>query len=370
MIYLDHAATTPLRKEAFNVMFPYFAEHAANANALYAEGRKARSAIDQARGQIADAIHAKSSEIYFTGGGSESDNWALFGVMRALEGKNHIITTQIEHHAILNACAALESLGYDVTYVPVDQWGRVSPQDIEKAIRPETGLVSVMAANNEVGTIQPIAEIARIAHAHGVLMHTDAVQAVGHIPIDVAALNVDLLSMAAHKFYGPKGIGALYIKNGVKITNLVYGGEQERGLRAGTENTPAIVGMGEALALACSEMDGAAQQIVHLRDLLENEIMQRMPEAIVNGDREKRLPGTLHVTFPGADTNMLLMRLDMEGIAVSAGSACAAGARERSHVLEAMHVPSGADVRFSLGTDNDETQIRQTVDTLYRILNG
>lgn len=370
MIYLDHAATTPLRKEAFNVMLPYFAEHAANANALYAEGRKARSAIDQARRQIADAIHAKSSEIYFTGGGSESDNWALFGVMRALEGKNHIITTQIEHHAILNACAALESLGCDVTYVPVDQWGRVSPQDIEKAIRPETGLVSVMAANNEVGTIQPIAEIARIAHAHGVLMHTDAVQAVGHIPIDVAALNVDLLSMAAHKFYGPKGIGALYIKNGVKITNLVYGGEQERGLRAGTENTPAIVGMGEALALACSEMDGAAQQIVHLRDLLENEIMQRMPEAIVNGDREKRLPGTLHVTFPGADTNMLLMRLDMEGIAVSAGSACAAGARERSHVLEAMHVPSGADVRFSLGTDNDETQIRQTVDTLYRILNG
>lgn len=261
-------------------------------------------------------------------------------------------------------------IGYDVTYAPVDQWGRVSPQDIEKAIRPETGLVSVMAANNEVGTIQPIAEIARIAHAHGVLMHTDAVQAVGHIPIDVAALNVDLLSMAAHKFYGPKGIGALYIKNGVKITNLVYGGEQERGLRAGTENTPAIVGMGEALALACSEMDGAAQQIVHLRDLLENEIMQRMPEAIVNGDREKRLPGTLHVTFPYADTNMLLMRLDMEGIAVSAGSACAAGARERSHVLEAMHVPSGADVRFSLGTDNDETQIRQTVDTLYRILNG
>ena len=290
--------------------------------------------------------------------------------MRALEGKNHIITTQIEHHAILNACAALESLGYDVTYVPVDQWGRVSPQDIEKAVRPETGLVSVMAANNEVGTIQPIAEIARIAHAHGVLMHTDAVQAVGHIPIDMAALNVDLLSMAAHKFYGPKGIGALYIKNGVKITNLVYGGEQERGLRAGTENTPAIVGMGEALALACSEMDGAAQQIVHLRDLLENEIMQRMPEAIVNGDRKKRLPGTLHVTFPGADTNMLLMRLDMEGIAVSAGSACAAGARERSHVLEAMHVPSGADVRFSLGTGNDETQIRQTVDTLYRILNG
>lgn len=293
-------------------MLPYFAEHAANANALYAEGRKARSAIDQARGQIADAIYAKSSEIYFTGGGSESDNWALFGVMRALEGKNHIITTQIEHHAILNACAALESLGYDVTYVPVDQWGRVSPQDIEKAIRPETGLVSVMAANNEVGTIQPIAEIARIAHAHGVLMHTDAVQAVGHIPIDVAALNVDLLSMAAHKFYGPKGIGALYIKNGVKITNLVYGGEQERGLRAGTENTPAIVGMGEALALPAPKWMGLLSRL-SICGLLEKNYAQNGPEAIVNGDRKKRLPGTLHVTFPGADTNMLLMRLDMEG---------------------------------------------------------
>ena len=371
MIYLDNAATTKTAPEVVDAMLPYFSEYYGNASTIYGLGAESKKAMDHARQTIADSLGAKPEEIYFTAGGSESDNWALKATAEAYQSKGkHIITSKIEHHAILNACAALESMGYDVTYVPVDQWGRVSPQDIEKAIRPETGLVSVMAANNEVGTIQPIAEIARIAHAHGVLMHTDAVQAVGHIPIDVAALNVDLLSMAAHKFYGPKGIGALYIKNGVKITNLVYGGEQERGLRAGTENTPAIVGMGEALALACSEMDGAAQQIVHLRDLLENEIMQRMPEAIVNGDREKRLPGTLHVTFPGADTNMLLMRLDMEGIAVSAGSACAAGARERSHVLEAMHVPSGADVRFSLGTDNDEAQIRQTVDTLYRILNG
>ena len=370
MIYLDHAATTPLRKEALEAMLPYFAEHAANANALYAEGRRARAAVDWARQEIADAIHAEAAEIYFTGGGSESDNWALFGVMRAMKGKKHIITTQIEHHAILNACAALESLGYDVTYVPVDRYGHVSPQNIENAVRPETGLISVMTANNEVGTIQSIAEIAEIAHEHGALIHTDAVQAAGHIPLDVKTLDVDLLSMAAHKFYGPKGIGALYIRNGVKITNLIYGGEQERGLRAGTENTPAIVGMGEALMLACAEMAEESRRIAKLRDLLEGEIMRQMPNAIVNGDRQNRLPGTLHVTFPDADTNMLLMRLDMEGIAVSAGSACAAGARERSHIIRAMHVPEGADVRFSLGADNDETQIRQTAEALCRILNG
>lgn len=368
MIYLDHAATTPLRKEVLDAMLPYFMEHAANANALYGEGRRARSAIDRARQQIADAIHVQVGEIYFTGGGSESDNWALFGVMRAMKEKRHIVTTQIEHHAVLNACSALEKLGYDVTYVPVDRFGHVSPQKIECAMRPETGMVSVMMANNEVGTIQPISEIAEIAHAYGALMHTDAVQAVGHIPVDVDALGVDLLSMAAHKFYGPKGIGALYIKNKVKITNLIYGGEQERGLRAGTENTPSIVGMGEALTLACSEMSEASLRISTLRDELEHEILKRIPDAIVNGDPAERLPGTLHVTFPHADTNMLLMRLDLEGIAVSAGSACAAGARERSHVLEAMRVPGGADVRFSLGMENDEMQIRQTIEALCRIL--
>ena len=370
MIYLDHAATTPLRKEAFEAMLPYFMEHAANANALYDEGRRARAAIDHARQQIADAIHAQTGEIYFTGGGSESDNWALFGVMRAMKEKNHIVTTQIEHHAVLNACSALENLGYKVTYVPVDSFGCVSPRDVERVMRPETGMVSVMLANNEVGTLQPISEIAEIAHAHGALMHTDAVQAVGHIPVDVHALGVDLLSMAAHKFYGPKGIGALYIKDKIKITNLIYGGEQERGLRAGTENTTSIVGMGEALTLACAEMEGASLRVARLRDLLEHEILKQIPGARINGTPANRLPGTLHVTFPGADTNMLLMRLDMEGIAVSAGSACAAGARERSHVLKAMHVPEGADVRFSLGMENDETQIRQTVEALCRILNG
>lgn len=255
MINLDHAATTPLRPEALNAMLPYFTEHAANANALYAEGRRARAAIDAARRQIADAIHAKPAEIYFTGSGSEADNWALFGAMRAMAGKNHIVTTQIEHHAVLNACAALEKLGYEVSYVPVDRQGRVDPVAIENAVRPETGMISVMLANNEVGTIQPISEIAKVAHMHSALMHTDAVQAVGHIPVDVEALDVDLLSISAHKFCGPKGIGALYIRNGVKMTNLIYGGEQERGLRAGTENTPAIVGMGKALSLSRAELE-------------------------------------------------------------------------------------------------------------------
>ena len=366
MINLDHAATTPLRPEALNAMLPYFTEHAANANALYAEGRRARAAIDAARRQIADAIHAKPAEIYFTGSGSEADNWALFGAMRAMAEKSHIVTTQVEHHAILNACAALEKLGHEVSYVPVDRQGCVDLEAIENAVRPETGMVSVMLANNEVGTIQPISEIAKVAHMHGALMHTDAVQAVGHIPVDVEALDVDLLSLSAHKFYGPKGIGALYIRNGVKMTNLIYGGEQERGLRAGTENTPAIVGMGKALSLSCAELEQTAERIRALRNLLEGEITRRFPNAIVNGDRENRLPGTLHVTFPGEDTSMLLMRLDMEGIAVSAGSACAAGARERSHVIRAMHVPEGADVRFSLGNENDEMQIRQAVDALCR----
>ena len=370
MINLDHAATTPLRPEALNAMLPYFTEHAANANALYAEGRRARAAIDAARRQIADAIHAKPAEIYFTGSGSEADNWALFGAMRVMAGKNHIVTTQIEHHAILNACAALERLGYEVSYVPVDRQGRVDPAAIENAVRPETGMISVMLANNEVGTIQPISEIAKVAHMHGALMHTDAVQAVGHIPVDVEALDVDLLSISAHKFCGPKGIGALYIRNGVKMTNLIYGGEQERGLRAGTENTPAIVGMGKALSLSRAELEQSAERIRALRNLLEGEITRRFPNAIVNGNRENRLPGTLHVTFPGEDTSMLLMRLDMEGIAVSAGSACAAGARERSHVIRAMRVPEGADVRFSLGNENDETQIRQAVDALCRVMNG
>ena len=303
MINLDHAATTPLRPEALNAMLPYFTEHAANANALYAEGRRARAAIDAARRQIADAIHAKPAEIYFTGSGSEADNWALFGAMRAMAEKSHIVTTQVEHHAILNACAALEKLGYEVSYVPVDRQGCVDPEAIENAVRPETGMVSVMLANNEVGTIQPISEIAKVAHMHGALMHTDAVQAVGHIPVDVEALDVDLLSLSAHKFYGPKGIGALYIRNGVKMANLIYGGEQERGLRAGTENTPAIVGVGKALSLSCAELEQTAERIRALRNLLEGEITrnrQRRPRKSPAGDAPCNVSRRGHQHAPDA----------------------------------------------------------------------
>lgn len=369
MIYLDHAATTPLRKEALDAMMPFFTEKAANASALYAMGRQTRSVIDAARRQIAQAIGAHEREIYFTAGGSEADNWALFGIARTMKEKRHIITTQIEHHAVLNSCAALEQMGYPVTYIEPDEYGFISPEKVKVAMRPNTGLVSVMTANNEVGTIEPIAEIAKIAHENGALIHTDAVQAVGHIPIDVEKLGVDLLSMAAHKFYGPKGIGALYIKNGVHITNLIYGGEQEKGLRAGTENTPAIVGMGQALRLACENMPTENARLEALRNRFEEDILSRIPHARINGTPNNRLPGTLHVTFPNADTNMLLMRLDMEGIAASAGSACAAGAMERSHVIQAMRVPEGADVRFSLGMENTQEDILKTVDALCRILN-
>lgn len=369
MIYLDHAATTPLRKEALDAMMPFFTEKAANASALYAAGRQTRSAIDEARRQIAQAIGAHEREIYFTAGGSEADNWALFGIAQTLKEKRHIITTQIEHHAVLNSCAALEQMGYPVTYIEPDEYGFISPEKVKAAMRPNTGLVSVMIANNEVGTIEPIAEIAKIAHENGALIHTDAVQAVGHIPIDVEKLGVDLLSMAAHKFYGPKGIGALYIKNGVHITSLIYGGEQEKGLRAGTENTPAIVGMGQALRLACENMTTENARLEALRSRFEEDILSRIPHARINGMPNNRLPGTLHVTFPDADTNMLLMRLDMEGIAASAGSACAAGAMERSHVIRAMRVPEGADVRFSLGMENTQEDILKTVDALCRILN-
>lgn len=369
MVYLDHAATTPLRREALDAMMPYFMEKAANASSLYAAGRQARSAVDTARRQVAQAIGAREREIYFTAGGSEADNWALFGIARTLKEKRHIITTQIEHHAVLNSCAALEQMGYPVTYVEPDEYGFISPEKVKQAMRPDTGLVSVMTANNEVGTIEPIAEIAKIAHENGVLIHTDAVQAVGHIPVDVEKLGVDLLSMAAHKFYGPKGIGALYIKSGVHITNLIYGGEQEKGLRAGTENTPAIVGMGQALQLACENMAAENARLEALRNHFEEGILARIPHARINGMRNHRLPGTLHVTFPDADTNMLLMRLDLEGIAASAGSACAAGAMERSHVIQAMRVPEGADVRFSLGMENTQEDILKTVDALCRILN-
>ena len=317
MINLDHAATTPLRPEALNAMLPYFTEHAANANALYAEGRRARAAIDAARRQIADAIHAKPAEIYFTGSGSEADNWALFGAMRAMAGKNHIVTTQIEHHAILNACAALEKLGYEVSYVPVDRQGHVDPAAIENAVRPETGMISVMLANNEVGTIQPIEEIGALCHEKHVLFHTDAVQAAGHLPIDVQAQKVDMLSLSAHKFHGPKGIGVLYARKGIVLTSLIEGGAQERGKRAGTENIPAIMGMAAALREAVDHMEENAQKVSALRDKLIAGLSE-IPHCALNGDPVNRLPGNVSFCFEGIEGCFWMRRASARPPAVPA----------------------------------------------------
>lgn len=369
MIYLDHAATTPVRGEVLEAMLPYFTQRFSNASSGYASARDARSAIDHARSEISASIGAKPGEIYFTSGGSESDNWALMGLASAHPQKKHIITTRIEHHAVLNSCRALEKQGYVITYLDVDGLGRVNAESLERAIRPDTLVVSVMLANNEVGTIEPVAEISRIVHAYNVYMHTDAVQAVGHIPVNVDELGVDLLSISAHKFGGPKGCGTLYVRSGVRIDNLIYGGAQERTLRAGTENVPAIVGMGKALALSTQDMAAEMAKISSLRDELQARLV-RLGGVRINGDCQNRLPGHLHVTIDRANTQLLLMQLDMAGIAVSAGSACSSGAAERSHVIEAMGLAgeSQADIRFSLGVDNTIDEIAAVDHAMRRIL--
>jgi len=369
VIYLDHAATTPVRPEVADAMSPYVMSAFANASSGYAAARTSRRAIDQARAQVAAAIGAKQREIYFTSGGSEADNWAIFGAASAHPEKRHIITSCIEHHAVLYACKALEEFGYSVTYLPVDEFGRVCPADIRSAVRPDTLMISVMLANNEIGTIEPVAQISTIAREAGVLMHTDAVQAAGHIPLDVAALGVDLLSMSAHKFYGPKGIGALYIREGVRMGKLVFGGAQERGMRAGTENTPAIVGMGKAIELACREMEQEETATCRLRRMLVQKLLE-IPGVRINGDPDCSLPGIVHATIEDADTAMLLMQMDMQGVAVSAGSACTSGAAERSHVIEALGFAGGrqADIRFSIGRQNTETEIEMAAAIFRRCL--
>lgn len=370
VIYLDHAATTSVRPQVIESMLPYFSSTFANASGSYTAARCAHKALDVARNSVADAIGAKRSEIYFTSGGSESDNWALNGILRTCAGKKRIVTSRIEHHAILETCAALEQSGIEVVYANVDANGRVQPQEVRRLMTPDTALVSVMRANNEVGTIQPIAELAAIAHEFGALMHTDAVQAVGHIPVNVQSLGVDLLSMSAHKFCGPKGIGALYIKSGIVISPLIYGGAQEKGLRAGTENVPAIVGMGEAIRIANEQLGAQMKQIAALRDHLEQLLVASVPGIRVNGDRQNRLPGHLHISIPKMDANLLLMRLDMEGIAASSASACAAGAIERSHVIRAMGIVEDgqADLRLTLGEENTLEEIEKAVSVLKRIV--
>lgn len=369
-IYLDNAATTAMAPEAAKAMVDAIQVMYGNASAVYATGREARKLIDNARRATAAVLGCSHSEVYFTSGGSESDNWAIKGVM--LESpKKHMITTAMEHHAVLHTCQWLEKQGVEVTYLQPDREGIVSPESIAAAMRSDTALVSVMMANNELGTLQPIREIAAIAHQGDALMHTDAVQCVGTLPINVKELDVDLLSLSAHKFHGPKGIGALVVRQGVNLPPLIHGGAQERGKRGGTENTPAIVGLSEAITLAEKTREENTARIRSLRDLLEALIAARIPEIAFNGHREKRLPGHASVTFRGVEGESLLLRLDLAGVAASAGSACTSGSLESSHVLKAIGLgeeEASGTLRFTVGSENTEEEIREAVKILESIV--
>ena len=371
-IYLDHAATTPVAAEVLEAMLPYFSDCWGNASAVYATGREARRAVEDARKAVAAAIGAQPQEICFTSGGSESDNTAICGTARALKEKGkHIITTAIEHHAVLNPCRQLQKEGFEVTFVMPDREGRIDPEDIRKAIRPDTILVSVMTANNEIGTIEPIGEIGRICKEGGVLFHTDAVQAVGSIPVDVQETGCDLLSLSAHKFYGPKGIGALYIREGTRLNPLIAGGEQERGLRAGTENVPGIAGLGKAIAMAGENEKQNAAHMRRMRDRLVKGIYSSVPGAALNGPEKDRLPNNCSFRFDGIDGEALLLRLDLAGIAASAGSACTAGSREVSHVLKAIGLTEAearSSLRLTTGIHTTEEETDETVKIIGEIV--
>lgn len=371
-IYLDYNATTPLHPGVLEAMLPYYKSIFGNASTIYSFGQEARKAIDDAREVLACLIGAKPEEIVFTSGGTEADNFALKGVASALKGKGgHIITSSIEHHAVLFACKYLEKMGKKITYLPVDRYGWLDPDRVKEAITNETVLISIIHANNEIGTIEPIAEIGKIARECGVYFHTDAVQTVGKIPINVNESGIDLLSLSAHKLYGPKGIGALYIRKGTKIHPLIYGGEQERKRRAGTENVPCIVGLGEAAKIASKEMKQECICVKKLRDRLESKIKDNIDYVRFNGHPTERLPNTSNVSFEFIEGESLLLNLDLKGIAVSTGSACASGSLEPSHVLSAIGVPPAiaqGSIRFSLGRDNQKEDIDYTVENLVEIV--
>lgn len=368
-IYMDNAATTPVRDEVLTALLPYFQEYYGNASSVYGIAKESKKALEKARQQVAAAIGAGSAdEIYFTAGGSESDNMALRGVAEALLQKgNHMITTQIEHHAILHTGEYLEKHGYEVTYLPVDAEGKISMAELEKSIRPETILISVMFANNEIGTIQPIAEIGKLAHERGILFHTDAVQAVGHVPIDVNAMNIDLLSMSGHKVGAPKGVGALYIRKGVPMIPLIFGGAQEKRKRAGTENIPGIVGLGEAVTLAVGDMEEEAKRLVKLRDKMISGILERIPDSKLNGHPTDRLPGNCNISFSYIEGESMLLLLDAMGIAASSGSACTSGSLDPSHVLMAIGLPheiAHGSLRLTLDRLNTEAEVDLILEKL------
>jgi len=372
IIYLDHAATTPVKPEVLEEMLPYFTNKFGNASSIYSIGRESKKAIEEARERVAKALGAMPREIFFTGSGSEADNWAIKGVAYANKAKgNHIITTAIEHHAVLHTCQYLESDGFEVTYLPVDENGLVSPEQVRKAIKPTTTLITIMFANNEIGTIQPIAEIGKIAKEHNIYFHTDAVQAVGNIPINVNELNVDLLSLSAHKFYGPKGVGALYIRKGVKITNFLHGGAQERGRRASTENVAGIVGLGKAIELATNNIEQYNKKLIELRDRTIEEITKKVPFVKLNGDRYKRLPGNVNFSFQFIEGESLLLMLDMKGICASSGSACTSGSLDPSHVLLAIgldHETAHGSLRITFGEENTHEDVDYLMEVLPEIV--
>lgn len=372
IIYLDNAATTKTAKEVVDAMLPFFAENYGNASSIYGLGAESKKVMNEAREVIAESLGATPQEIYFTAGGSEADNWALIATAEAYEAKGrHIITSKIEHHAILHTCDYLKKRGFDITYIDVDENGILKLDELEKAIRPDTVLISVMFANNEIGTIQPIKEIGEIAKKHGVLFHTDAVQAYGHIPINVDEYHIDMLSTSAHKINGPKGIGFLYIRKGIKIRSFIHGGQQERSRRAGTENIPGIAGYGAAVKRAMASFEERTKKETELRDYLIERIFEEIPYCRLNGDRTKRLPNNVNFSFQFVEGESLLIMLDMKGICASSGSACTSGSLDPSHVLLAIGLPheiAHGSLRLTLSEENTKEEIDYTVGSIKEIV--
>lgn len=372
LIYMDNAATTAVKPEVFEKMKPYFMENYSNPSSVYSFAGEAKKAVDDARDIIAGALNAKAAEIYFTGGGSEADNWAIKATAEAYKNKGkHIITSAIEHHAVLHTCGWLERHGYEVTYLPVDENGTVPPEKVEEAIRPDTILISIMFANNEIGTIEPIKEIGEIAEKHGVLFHTDAVQAFGHVPIDVQEMHIDMLSASGHKFHGPKGIGFMYMRNGLKLGSFIHGGAQERSRRAGTHNVPGIVGMGEAARIAMEQLEANAAKETEVRDYLIARVEKEIPYIKVNGHRENRLPNNINICFRFIEGESLLIMLDQKGICASSGSACTSGSLDPSHVLLAIGLPheiAHGSLRLTISEDTTKEDADFVVDNLKSIV--
>ncbi len=367
-VYADHSATTAVRPEVLEAMLPYFTEKYGNPSTIYALGQENRDALDTARHQVAKALGAADGEIYFTGCGTESDNWAIKGTAEnyAVKGR-HIITSAVEHHAVLHTCQWLEKNGFEVTYLPVDAEGKVLPETLQAAIRPDTILVSIMYANNEIGTVNPVEELGAICAEKGILFHVDAVQAVGTLPIDVKKQHIDMLSLSAHKFYGPKGVGALYVRKGIRLPSFVHGGAQERSRRAGTENVPGIVGLGKAIELATEEMEENAAKLQAMRDRLISGIEERIPYCRLNGSRSERLPGHVNFSFEFIEGESMLMLLDSVGICGSSGSACTSGSLDPSHVLLAIGLPHAiahGSLRLSLGRENTMEDVDYILEKL------